>query len=233
MSRCTSGGSGLSNRRWVHTITIGLDADRPARRSEAAIPPERPGVVHGLAEAPGQLSKNPGLSPPRPFCAAVSWSVVISWTSRGDSTVSRRQQHPGEREQVVGGRHQAAGAVAEGGRRLQRPRARPTPSARPPSRRYAVARRSVCDVQNAVSRIPSGSNKRVRSTSSNDCPARGRQHAEHRRAGVVEPALTRLGDQRKRSKPAIHVSGSGCTSGSGGPIVARSSSSVASTIGHG
>ena len=100
--------------------------------------------------------------------------------------------------------------------------------------RYAVGTRSVSRVQNDVSRIPSGSKIRVRSTSSNGCPAARSNSTERTLAPVLysqrSPGCAINGSVPSR---AIHVSGSGFASGSGGPSVLRTSSSAAVTIGHG
>ena len=74
--------------------------------------------------------------------------------------------------------------------------------------------------------MPSGSKIRVRSTSANGWPAaRAAQHAEHRGAGVVHPALARLGEQRQaaeRRDPGVRVGLQ--RPAAGGPMVPSRSS---------
>ncbi len=99
---------------------------------------------------------------------------------------------------------------------------------------YAVASRSVSDVQSAVFRILSGSNSRVRSTSPNGWPVARASRTPSTDAPVLyihrSPGWASSGSD---PRPAIHVSGSGCTSGRPGPIVDSLSSSLAATTGHG
>ncbi len=99
---------------------------------------------------------------------------------------------------------------------------------------YAVARRPVCAVQNAVSFMPSGSNTRVLSTSANGCPAARAARTPSTEAPVLyiqrSPGWASSG---RLPSPAIQVSGSGCTFGWGGPVVASRSLSASATTGHG
>ena len=90
------------------------------------------------------------------------------------------------------------------------------------------------EAQNAVSRIPSGSNRRVRRTSANGSPVARASSTPSTDAPVLynqrSPGCASSGSA---PRPAIHASASGCASGSGGPIVDRLSSFDAATTGHG
>ncbi len=121
------------------------------------------------------------------------------------------------------------------GGRLQWPSGLSQTSSPPPAAdRNADARRPVCGVQNPVSCMPSGSKIRVRSTSANGCPEARASSTPSTDAPVLynhrSPGWASSGSE---PRPAIQVSGSGCSAGSGGPIVDRCSSCERNTTGHG
>jgi hypothetical protein len=61
----------------------------------------------------------------------------------------------------------------------------------------------------------------------------GGEHAEHLGAGLVQPALARLGQQRQLTQPASQTSGAGVVAGCGGPNDDSSRSMTAVTMGQG
>ena len=151
---------------------VGTSQDVPNPPSQPNAPARGPSVTTDVQNPQPRPSRKPA-SPPRAFWAGVSWSRVISRDRvRGQHRIPAAQQHAREREQVVGGGDQPGGPVAE--RRRPAPLALGrVPDLQPVGGRGPVRRREPAGVavQNPVSRMPSGSKIRVRSTSANDWPA--------------------------------------------------------------
>ncbi len=201
-SRCSSGSSAESNMRWVSTIDgqVPAGVDVPGA-AEAAIPAERAVVLHCLAKRP----RLPGEE-------VVSEAAARFLLGRqlvgchGPHRVSRQhrvpvaQEHAGEGQHVVGGRHQSAGSVLEGGRTavvairrvpcLQAVRPGPVRGRQPVG--LAGPERRVLHPEGIED---PGSQHLAEGLAGG--PAE--QHSEHRCAGVVHPPLARLGKQRQRA----------------------------------
>ena len=121
---------------------------------------------------------------------------------RGQHLIAAAQQHPRERQQVVHRRHQPGGPVVE------RRRPAPLPGRRVPDhdavRSRLVRRRQPLDVLSVEAGVAHA--ERGKDPSAQDLVVRrpdgsGAQHAQHVRAGVVEPPLTGLRQQGQLTEP--------------------------------
>ncbi len=116
-SRCTGGGSGPSNIRWVSTITVRSQAgsayqDVPNPPSQPTCrPAARRSARHAVP--PAELVEEGAPSPPCAFWAASAGPGSSRRRLARQHRVAAAQQHPAERQQFVGGGHQARGPVRE------------------------------------------------------------------------------------------------------------------------
>ena len=222
--------------------SLAHDAAEPTGPAVGADGRGEPGAaqLHADAESPTlrAVGRRPGRRPGPP-----SWSVVIASTEAGDS----RREPSGRR---------AAGRAACGRRRGSRRPSTParrrrtgtpvgSPTARRagrrrPARRSPGSSRSTCRggrraaSANPVSAIPSGSNTRSRRNTSSGWPGgAGDEHAEDVRAGVVQPALARLVQQRQRRRAGASTRRAPAAPAVAGGPPPRPSSAIASSSGCG
>ncbi len=221
MSRCTRGGSEVSNIRCVSTITVRSCAG--STRHDVPKPPSHPNAPDCRTPPDRSpttgASKNPGPSPPCAFCPSVSWSVAHR------AAPKPRRQHGAppassiranaSRSSAV--RHEPARAVGE--RRRAAPRAvglvpRDQALGLHGDRRW---RDGPCRVSRTrCPASPAARTGAAPSTSSNGSPAARATSTPSTDAPVLyshrSPGWASSGSD---PRPAIHVSGSGWQVGVG------------------